>query len=317
MKELSTYILNLRIEQYFTIDKEIDDVCYTIFECEKCKQNKIEVTLLPIVDKIIGNEHQLSMTRSIIKNKIFDGDFDFLNVKSDCFCGNQIEISHVFYCYINGLIDTHVYMSRNEYDEVTEKYYLPKYFKFLIFDTETTGLAKNLNNPITDTKNWPFIVQLSWIIADIYGNIFEKENFVIKPDNFKIPIEAINIHKITNEIAFEIGVPISKALTKFGESINKVHYIVAHNLEFDYKVISCEFYRNKYSSEIKIKKKICTMKAAQNNLYTMNNKFISLTELYKVLFQEEITQKHNAFDDTMMTYKCFCKLIENSTIKFE
>jgi len=37
---------------------------------------------------------------------------------------------------------------------------------FLIFDTETTGLPKNFNAPITDVDNWPRCVQIAWQLHD-------------------------------------------------------------------------------------------------------------------------------------------------------
>ena len=37
---------------------------------------------------------------------------------------------------------------------------------FLIFDTETTGLPKNFKAPISDSDNWPRMVQLAWQLHD-------------------------------------------------------------------------------------------------------------------------------------------------------
>jgi DNA polymerase-3 subunit alpha len=37
---------------------------------------------------------------------------------------------------------------------------------FLIYDTETTGLPKNYNAPLTDSDNWPRLVQLAWQLHD-------------------------------------------------------------------------------------------------------------------------------------------------------
>ena len=36
---------------------------------------------------------------------------------------------------------------------------------YLFFDTETTGLPKNWKAPVTDTENWPRIVQIAWILS--------------------------------------------------------------------------------------------------------------------------------------------------------
>ncbi len=43
--------------------------------------------------------------------------------------------------------------------------------QILFIDTQTTGLPKNWNAPITDTKNWPRLVQIAWIITDYAGTI--------------------------------------------------------------------------------------------------------------------------------------------------
>ena len=37
---------------------------------------------------------------------------------------------------------------------------------YLIFDTETTGLPKRWDAPITDTDNWPRCIQIAWQLHD-------------------------------------------------------------------------------------------------------------------------------------------------------
>lgn len=58
---------------------------------------------------------------------------------------------------------------------------------FLIFDTETTGLPRNWNAPLTDFDNWPRVVQLAWQIHDADGVLIEVANHIIKPEGFTIP----------------------------------------------------------------------------------------------------------------------------------
>ena len=38
--------------------------------------------------------------------------------------------------------------------------------KILVFDTETTGLPKDMKGDIKDSSNWPYIVQISWLVYD-------------------------------------------------------------------------------------------------------------------------------------------------------
>ena len=40
---------------------------------------------------------------------------------------------------------------------------------YLIFDTETTGLPKRFDAPITDTDNWPRCIQIAWQLHDADG----------------------------------------------------------------------------------------------------------------------------------------------------
>ena len=76
---------------------------------------------------------------------------------------------------------------------------------YLIFDTETTGLPKNWNAPITDVDNWPRCIQIAWQLHDELGNCIEHEDYLVKPDGFNIPYDAEKIHGISTELAEEQG----------------------------------------------------------------------------------------------------------------
>ena len=67
----------------------------------------------------------------------------------------------------------------------------------LFFDTETTGIPKNYDAPISDVNNWPRLVQLAFIKTDWDGNIIESRDFVIRPEGFIIPNDASKIHGIS------------------------------------------------------------------------------------------------------------------------
>lgn len=68
---------------------------------------------------------------------------------------------------------------------------------YLFFDTETTGLPKRWNAPVTDLENWPRLVQLAWIMYDDRGNMLESRDVIVKPEGFTIPPEASRVHGIT------------------------------------------------------------------------------------------------------------------------
>ena len=48
--------------------------------------------------------------------------------------------------------------------------------KILVFDVETTGLPKKRRAALDDFDNWPYIVQLSWVVYDVIEGGIESIN---------------------------------------------------------------------------------------------------------------------------------------------
>ena len=86
---------------------------------------------------------------------------------------------------------------------------------YLIFDTETTGLPKSWNAPITNTDNWPRCVQIAWQLHDKMGSVVAHNDFLIKPDGYNIPYDAERIHGISTELAEEQGIALAEGLKLF------------------------------------------------------------------------------------------------------
>jgi DNA polymerase-3 subunit alpha len=72
---------------------------------------------------------------------------------------------------------------------------------YLIFDTETTGLPRNYNAPVSDTDNWPRCVQIAWQLHGKYGELLEHKDFLIIPEGYNIPYDAEQIHGISTQLA--------------------------------------------------------------------------------------------------------------------
>lgn len=190
-------------------------------------------------------------------------------------------------------------------DEILEKKYI------LFFDTETTGLPKNWKAPISDTQNWPRLVQLSYQIFDDKGTKIKENDIVIYPDGFRIPDESVEIHRISNETAILVGKPIFQVLKDFIEEINFVHIIVGHNLEYDINIIGCELIRANLQSPFDNKTKICTMKSSTNYCAIegpYGYKWPNLAELHFKLFNSSFDDAHIALADIKITSKCFWEL---------
>jgi DNA polymerase III epsilon subunit-like protein len=108
--------------------------------------------------------------------------------------------------------------------------------RLLFFDTETTGLPKSRASPSAGPDNWPHMVSMSWMILDTHTNeIVSTRDYIIRPDDWIIPQESINIHGITNELAILRGRDLRSVVQEFLNE--KCDAWIAHNLEFDMGVL--------------------------------------------------------------------------------
>ena len=195
--------------------------------------------------------------------------------------------------------------------------YLPVIDRYLFFDTETTGLPQNYNAPSSDIKNWPRLIQLSWIITDQFQNILAKHNHIIKPNGFVIPNESISVHGISTEYAKINGENLDEVLDLFESDIKSAKYIIGHNIDFDKKIIEAEFYRENKVLSWKGTISLCTMKSAIDFCKLRNfygYRYPKLQELYNKLFGADFENAHNAFSDISATVKCFWEMVKRGII---
>lgn len=186
---------------------------------------------------------------------------------------------------------------------------------FLIFDTETTGLPRNWNAPLTDFDNWPRVVQLAWQIHDADGVLIEVANHIIKPEGFTIPFNASKIHGITTEFALQNGEPLIGVLEKFNQSLSKAEYIIGHNLDFDKTVLGVEYLRSQIQTPLldrhpldtctELTATFCQLPGGKGGKF----KLPTLEELHKKLFNEGFGDAHNASADVEATTRCFLELL--------
>ena len=94
---------------------------------------------------------------------------------------------------------------------------------FLIFDTETTGLPRNWNAPLTDFENWPRCIQIAWQLHDKNGACISHEDYIVKPDGYTIPYDSEKIHGISTALAEHDGFTLDKVLEKFHLALKGVN----------------------------------------------------------------------------------------------
>lgn len=184
---------------------------------------------------------------------------------------------------------------------------------YLFFDTETTGLPRNWKAPVSNVNNWPRMVQIAWLVYDSFGNKLESANYIIKPEGYRIPSDASNVHGITTEIAEQEGKELSFVLNQFSQRINDAKYLVAHNMNFDEKIVGAEFIRKNITNQLFRKNRICTMESSTNYCKISGPygyKWPKLSELHIKLFGVDFEEAHDAAADINATAKCFWRMRE-------
>lgn len=192
--------------------------------------------------------------------------------------------------------------------------------KFLFFDTETTGLPKNWGAPLENLDNWPRLVQLAWIICDENGDTLLSEQYIIKPEGFEIPEESSRVHGITTEQALKEGYGIEPILKLFAANIAASDILVAHNINFDEKVMGAEYLRKEIQSELFEKPRVCTMQSSINFCAIpgpYGYKYPKLSELHIMLFGTDFEDAHDAFVDTSACARCFFGLVKKGIITIQ
>lgn len=185
---------------------------------------------------------------------------------------------------------------------------------YLIFDTETTGTPNNYSAPLTDSENWPRLVQIAWQLHNADGSLVEAQNFIIKPEGFEIPYAVVKIHGISTQRALKFGHPLSSVIEIFNAAVEKATVVIGHNIEFDLNIVGAEYYRIESAKPLLNKPKLDTMKSTVDFCALPGGKggkfkYPKLNELHIKLFGEGFEEAHNAAADVEATTRCFLELV--------
>ena len=191
---------------------------------------------------------------------------------------------------------------------------------YLIFDTETTGLPKRWKAPLSDSENWPRCIQIAWQIHDPKGSVISHEDYLISPDGFTIPFDSEQVHGISTALAQDQGSPLLEVLNKFKLALNKVNFVVGHNVSFDRNIIGAEFLRSDLDDVLEGKLVIDTCTEETANLCKLPGgrggkfKLPTLGELYNFLFKQSFEEAHNATADVEATSRIFLELLRKDNL---
>ena len=186
---------------------------------------------------------------------------------------------------------------------------------YIIFDTETTGLPRQWKAPISDTDNWPRVVQIAWQLHDDMGTLVESKDYLIAPDGYNIPYDSEQIHGISTALALDQGVSLKDVLVEFNEDLAKAKFVVGQNVKFDLNVWGCEYVRYEMDTPMgdmavldtcsEVTAKLCQLPGGRGGRF----KLPTLSELHKYLFDSAFSEAHNATADVEATTRCFFELV--------
>lgn len=181
---------------------------------------------------------------------------------------------------------------------------------YLLFvDTETSGLPKNWEKPYDAVDNWPYIVQLAWVVYTREGEEVKSENHYIKPLDYSICDISRKIHGISDEFLMEHG----KARKDVMQLLHKdlLHYqplVVGHFMQLDYHMMGLGFYRAGLMNPLLALPTFCTMQHSNVFYRESGHKYMRLGQLYARLFGTALQEQHNALVDATATARCFFEL---------
>jgi DNA polymerase-3 subunit epsilon len=171
--------------------------------------------------------------------------------------------------------------------------------RYLYFDTETTSFpAAN----IAPLEQQPHVVQLAALLTDTNDQAEHQLNYLIRPSGWTIHPGAQEVHGISLEKAAAEGVPLWLAINAFACLCQQADVVVAHNIEFDLKVIGFEIQRLGLPDIFALKERCCTMKQTTDicrlpGKYPGKFKSPKLAEAYRHFFQEDFEGAHDAMAD--------------------
>lgn len=209
----------------------------------------------------------------------------------------------------------------------------------LVFDVETTGLLPRLGYNQREEfrlETLPYITQLSFVLYDIIQQkIIKSYDAYIKiPSHVQISEKITELTGVNRELLENIGKPIEDVLKELYLAYCHCDVVVAHNLEFDSRMVNIEIKRNFDRIEHSVRHYLskmfdyhfckitlvslhCTMKTNTEmcNIQRISptgkpyTKFPNLCELHQYLFSSSSipANLHNSMIDVYVCLRCFLK----------
>lgn len=194
----------------------------------------------------------------------------------------------------------------------------------MFYDTETTDVWDFKAS--YDAEHQPNLIQLGYKIYESQSRTVVAEIGVLvnsaKFDTWRgISEGAQNVHKISEEIVRNWGYDPALVMNEFVEWADRCQTFVAHNEQFDNRIMQCFSKRAGFSPDVfGTKSKFCTMQFTTNICKIPSPKgkgfkWPKLDEAYRNLVDKNgFSDAHNALADVNACADIFWKLVDKGLI---
>lgn len=132
---------------------------------------------------------------------------------------------------------------------------------YCIFDTETSGLF-DFSQP-ADAPGQPRLASIAMLAVDDELRLVAATSVLVRPDGREMPAEATSVNGLTQDLLTTHGVPVREVLWRYAEEIGRGAIIVAHNAQYDTKIMRAELRRAGMDDLYGETRTICTMKTLE------------------------------------------------------
>ncbi|WP_305968323.1 MULTISPECIES: 3'-5' exonuclease [unclassified Mameliella] len=194
--------------------------------------------------------------------------------------------------------------------------------KFVVFDTETTGLFlfrdKETGQPVpADDPRQPRMASFAAIICDEGGDEISSVKFFVQPDGWSIDgTKASEINGLTESYLAENGVPVSEILDMRDEWIKADLIVTAFNAQFDCKMMRAELRRAGREDHFEATRNICLMRALSpygKEGLCISRGYVKLSEACE-FFSITNENAHDAMSDTVASAHILKRLIADNRL---
>lgn len=137
--------------------------------------------------------------------------------------------------------------------------------RFGVYDSETTGLP-DWKQP-SEAEHQPHLTDLCYLLFSKEGELIESMDALIRPDGWVIPKDVEELTGLSTDFLTINGIPEREALAMFGRINKQADVRVAHNAQFDERIMRIgisRYFGKAVADRFKEKPLYCTANSTKN-----------------------------------------------------